>query len=335
MPRRTDGCRQKFRCAAALDARPGTVKSLIHLTIHNQFEPAEGSNIAARRAEDTTTVAVLTARADGSMFAAFDNGGWTAHDAATGTARALDMTSGTARFWEETGYHESDVPYIVLLGHQPAPDFGAFLAPPQVRDIVYDDRPAWELTSSRRRRRRHSTSPSHSRSSPGADRSPGGRRACPHSGFAGEDQAERVPRRVEVHAEALGVGLKLCLPSADREHRSFPDIEVVDIEIDVSLLRMLVPRPHGSDELGDPLEGDRHSPIGGQLHPLRVLATPAHREAGDLAVEPGEGQRRGTIECDEAELGDTSHGSDDIRPSETSETGRSLGQGRAAVLDEA
>ncbi len=113
----------------------------------------------------------------------------------------------------------------------------------------------------------------------------------------GEHEAERVTGGVDVHPERLA-RLHLGLSSAQREHLLLADVEVVDVEIEVQLLRVLVARPlrwHVTRRL---LEGDGRAAVARQLRPLVVDV--ADRPARDRGVELGE---RGVVGAVDARPG--------------------------------
>ena len=64
--------------------------------------------------------------------------------------------------------------------------------------------------------------------------------------------------------------LHLGLSSAQREHLLLTDVEVVDVEIEVQLLRVFVARPHRWHVTGRLLEGDGRPAVARQLRPLVV-----------------------------------------------------------------
>ena len=100
------------------------------------------------------------------------------------------------------------------------------------------------------------------------------------------------------------------LACTDGQHAPFALVEVVDVEVQVLLLRVLLPRPGGCAVVGHSLEGQRDRPVGPQLHPFVVGGVGVDGPAGDGRIESGKGVRIGAVDCGPGQSGDRSHGSD-------------------------
>src|SRR3954447_14719455 len=129
-------------------------------------------------------------------------------------------------------------------------------------------------------------------------------RGVPTSGHA---ETERVPGRIEEHAEARA-RLVLVLRRAEFEHRGLRGVEVVDDDVDVHLLRHLLAGPARRRVVLDLLEPDRVAVVRLDLGPVRRdLDLPVQ----ELAVEGGEGRRVRAVEDDRGKACD-SHGEDSM-----------------------
>src|SRR4051794_4598420 len=121
-------------------------------------------------------------------------------------------------------------------------------------------------------------------------------------------EAERVSGRVQEHPERRA-GLMLVQRRAELEHRGLPGVEVVDDDVEVHLLRHLLPRPLGRGVALDLLEADALPVVGADLGPAgsELLLPVQHR-----AVEGRERVGVGTVEDDAREACDSHDG--DARP---------------------
>ena len=85
---------------------------------------------------------------------------------------------------------------------------------------------------------------------------------------AGKDEAERVVLRVEVHPEERA-RLHRVLACAKGQHRRLADVEVVELEVQVLLLRMLLAGPLRRLIVVDPLEAQRGTDVARAAPPSR------------------------------------------------------------------
>jgi hypothetical protein len=117
-------------------------------------------------------------------------------------------------------------------------------------------------------------------------------------------EAERVPCRVQVNPEGRP-GLHISLAGTQREHVLLTDIEIRHIEVQVSLLRVLVTRPHRRLVARSTLESQRSAAITAQLHPVVVVTVGLPTR--DRSVELRQGTRVTAIERYQTEPCNTSH----------------------------
>src|SRR3954454_9492328 len=128
-------------------------------------------------------------------------------------------------------------------------------------------------------------------------------------------QAERVPGGIEEHPERRP-GLVVVLGGAEGEDRGLGLVEVVDVHVEVHLLRDVLPRPLGSGVGVDLLEADAVAVVGADLGPVVVHLD---RPVQQGAVEGGQGGGVGAVE-DEGGVASDSHAAtlailaDDVRP---------------------
>src|SRR3954447_9723483 len=117
---------------------------------------------------------------------------------------------------------------------------------------------------------------------------------------SGDAETERVSGGVEEHAEGRP-RLVLVLRRAELEHGGLCRVEVVDRDVDVHLLRYLLPGPARGGVLVHLLEPDGVAVVGADLSPVRGnLDLPL--EEG--AVEPRERTGVGAVDDDAGKAGD-------------------------------
>jgi hypothetical protein len=119
-----------------------------------------------------------------------------------------------------------------------------------------------------------------------------------------------VPRGVQEDPEGLA-RLHLVPAGADCDHGGLPGVEVVDLEVEVDLLRVLGPWPARRPVVRDALEGERRAARGRELHPVGV--GPLDGGAENRRVEGGECGGIGAVERDDLQAGDpggSGHGAD-------------------------
>ena len=107
--------------------------------------------------------------------------------------------------------------------------------------------------------------------------------------------------RVEEDAETR-VGLELRLAGAQGQNPLLRSVEIVDVEVEVSLLRPLCARPRRRNVIGRELEGERDLTVAAQLYPVVVAILDL--AAGDGAVEAGQGPRVTAVEGHGAQSSD-------------------------------
>ena len=130
---------------------------------------------------------------------------------------------------------------------------------------------------------------------------------------------------IEEDAEVLS-RLFGCLARADVDHGRLGGVEVVDDDIEVHLLRMVLPGPAGSVVVLDLLDADRRPGIRCDLRPGAVLVD-VDRPVEELSVELRELSGVGRIEHDNGLLCDSHDGS--LRRADSRLKG-SAGKGSAA-----
>ncbi len=119
-----------------------------------------------------------------------------------------------------------------------------------------------------------------------------------------------MPSRIEVDAEVLPAGLCVRLRRADGEDGLLAGVEIIDIEVDVQLLRMIIARPRRWLMIRGQLERNRRSVWADELHPVvLVVGFAPELPARHGGVELGKFQRSRAIEGDDAESSDAGHGS--------------------------
>lgn len=85
------------------------------------------------------------------------------------------------------------------------------------------------------------------------------------------DEAERVPSRVEVHPE--GVRPRTGHHGADRQDGRLAHVEVVDLYVEVALLRDVLPGPLRRAVVPHPLEREDRPQVGEREGNLRPVST--------------------------------------------------------------
>ena len=113
-----------------------------------------------------------------------------------------------------------------------------------------------------------------------------------------------MPRRVEIDPEGLA-WLKICLQRPQSKHLLLTEIEIGHVEIKVSLLGLVIARPDRWFMIRRQLKGDRRSGVAAQFHPTAAVVF--HRPPRNGAVKGSQGLRIATVDCYEAEAGDTGH----------------------------
>src|SRR5690606_34333090 len=128
------------------------------------------------------------------------------------------------------------------------------------------------------------------------------------------DEAERMPRRVDVHPPGRSRSV-VGLASAQLQHSPLGGLDVVDDEIEVRLLGVRRVGPLGRDVVGGQLAGDGRSRVRSQLDPVDVVVG-LDLPAGDRRIELGEPHGIGGVEGDYREAGDA-HGTSSVAVSST------------------
>ncbi len=108
---------------------------------------------------------------------------------------------------------------------------------------------------------------------------------------------------VEVDPKA-GAWLHRVLTGTNGQYRELACIEVVDLEVEMLLLGMFLPRPLRRLVVVDPLKSQGGSDIAGQCHPVGVRFTLVDRPAGDCGVELTEHTRITTVDGRPGKFGD-------------------------------
>src|SRR5690606_3805844 len=98
-----------------------------------------------------------------------------------------------------------------------------------------------------------------------------------------QDETEGMARGIEVDAKRFA-WLVLGLAGSQSQDRLFTRIQVMDVEVEMLLLRMLASGPHWGPIVLDLLEGDGGALIGDQLHPMGVVVW-GYFPAGDGRIE--------------------------------------------------
>jgi hypothetical protein len=125
-----------------------------------------------------------------------------------------------------------------------------------------------------------------------------------------------MPRWIEEDPKGIRLRLRVGHACTHRNDCSFPGIEVIDLEIDVGLLRMIGARPNWRHMIGRKLKCQGRATVTAQLHPLAIVAL--HLPTGDLGVELGNTSRVGAVEREYGELGNRVHGLKSTQPPESS-----------------
>ena len=81
-----------------------------------------------------------------------------------------------------------------------------------------------------------------------------------------------MTRRVEEDPELVGIWLHVGLARPEGDNRRLAGIEVVDLEIEMTLLRMIGTRPDGRPMVGSQLEGQGGPDVTAQFDPAAVVA---------------------------------------------------------------
>ena len=113
-----------------------------------------------------------------------------------------------------------------------------------------------------------------------------------------------MTRWVEEDAKAR-TGLEVRLDGAQREYLLLGGVEIIDVEVEMGLLRPLLAWPQGGLVIGCELKGDRDVAVGAQLYPVAVVVFDV--APGDGAVEAGQGPRVTTVEGNHTQSSDRSH----------------------------
>ncbi len=115
-----------------------------------------------------------------------------------------------------------------------------------------------------------------------------------------------MTRGVEEDSETRS-GLVVSFPCARSEHLSFGMVEIVNVEVEVRLLRPLSARPDRRFVVRCELERQRDITIAAELHPPVVAVVIFNIPARDGAVEGRQRPRVTTIESDDAKSSDLGH----------------------------
>ena len=92
--------------------------------------------------------------------------------------------------------------------------------------------------------------------------------------------------RIEEHSKAVTTRLNLRLAGTDPEHGHLTCVEIINVEIEVQLLRPVVARPRRRFVARRLLECDRHAIRAHELDPVGIVARRlTHIPAGDRGVE--------------------------------------------------
>ncbi len=116
------------------------------------------------------------------------------------------------------------------------------------------------------------------------------------------DQAERVSRGIEKHSEC--VSCRSCGPCPYRDHRSLAVVQIIDLHVNVRLLRMLLPRPFGRGIVLYLLKCDDRSVVrsGHDLRPTRIIRYFVPTE--QLGIEVGKPTRLRAVDHEHVECSD-------------------------------
>lgn len=125
-----------------------------------------------------------------------------------------------------------------------------------------------------------------------------------------QDETERMACRVEEDAEGVP-RLIDGFPCTEFDHGSLGDVEVIDDDIDVHLLRVGLPRPAGCVVVLNLLEADRGPGFGCDLCPGAIVID-SDLPVEEFSVELREFTGVGSIDDDDGLLCD-SHGRESTR----------------------
>lgn len=107
-----------------------------------------------------------------------------------------------------------------------------------------------------------------------------------------------MPGRIKEHPERRA-RLVLVLDRPERDHCRLGGVEIVDVHVDVHLLRPILPRPLRRHIAVDLLEGDRVTVVGADRAPVVLVSDDLPAE--QRAVELGERPRVGAVQDDDGE----------------------------------
>lgn len=96
--------------------------------------------------------------------------------------------------------------------------------------------------------------------------------------------------RIEVHPKE-GARLHRVLAGAQGQHCRLADIEVIELEVEMLLLRVLLAWPLRRLVVVDPLEPQRRTDVTSESNPVTVRGALVDRPAGDRRVELRKGAR--------------------------------------------
>ena len=116
------------------------------------------------------------------------------------------------------------------------------------------------------------------------------------------DQAERVSRGIEKHSEC--VSCRSCGPCPYRDHRSLAIVQIIDLHVNVRLLRMHLSRPFGCAIVRNLLKRDDGSVVrsGRDLRPTRIIRYFAPTE--QLGIEVGKPTRLRAVDHEHVKSSD-------------------------------
>ena len=116
------------------------------------------------------------------------------------------------------------------------------------------------------------------------------------------DQAERVSRGIEKHSECVSCRSRGPCPYRDR--RSLAFVQIIDLHVNVRLLRMLLSRPFGCAIVLNLLKRDDGSIVrsGHDLRPTRIIRYFVPTE--QLGIEVGKPTRLRAVDHDHVECSD-------------------------------
>src|SRR5690606_30444400 len=118
-------------------------------------------------------------------------------------------------------------------------------------------------------------------------------------GSAGAE-AERVPRRVRVNPEGPRAVLGVQRTGTQRQHLLLGGVQVLDLQVEVELLRVVGRGPPRRHVARGALEGEERAAGHLDLHPVALAVGGA---ADHVGVETGQGARGRTVQDDGAHLG--------------------------------